>query len=340
MYDGDRKMKLIEAIDDYLRFLKFEKGAAKTTCKTYHANLYHFHRWLEDNGYQDSQLKDFNHATVKRYFYAVSNNGLRPRTIHGYMIPIRSLGTYLLELKAITENPTANIQLPKKDAAIRREATEDELLLLLEHVDRQRDKKRAALQKAVLAVLTFCGLRRAELCDLKLNDIDLKTGWLLVTSGKGSKSRKVPLCIEATDALTAWINVRPAETKHDYLFTVDIFRRLHFEGIRSLIEDCKHRAGLGDRKDLTPHCFRHAFATRLLRQGASIDDVKNWLGHTDIATTQRYLHLNEMNLKKTAEFASIRQSPKEEARPAPNRPTERMERNPNAFERRRRLSIR
>src|SRR5262249_3792754 len=154
-------------------------------------------------------------------------------------------------------------------------------------------------------VLIFTGLRRAELCDLKLADIDLVGGWVLVRSGKGSKSRKVPLCAEVKDALTAWLSIRPEDTSHDYLFTVDRKRRLFFEGVRSVVEEAKHRAGLAGRSHITPHSLRHACATRLMQNGASLLDVMTWLGHCQISTTQRYLHTNEQQLQSSAPLASL-----------------------------------
>jgi len=140
---------------------------------------------------------------------------------------------------------------------------------------------------------------------LKLSDADLTGGWLLVRCGKGSKSRKVPLCAEVKDALAAWLAIRPQETAHDYLFTVDRKRRLFFEGLRSVVEEVKHIAGLADRKHLTPHSLRHACASRLMRNGASLLDVMTWLGHAQISTTQRYLHTNEQQLQSAAPLAAL-----------------------------------
>lgn len=304
-------MKLLDTIEDYLRFLQHEQGAAKTTYKAYHAYLHHFHLWLTENGYPVPMLSDFDTPTVRRYFYHISSKGLRPRSVYNYMIPLRSLGTFLMEQGMYKENPAVALKLPKKDAAIRKETSEEEITLLLQAVHRQRNQKRAVFQNAVLSVLIFTGLRRAEVCDLKLSDADLLGGWLLVRSGKGSKSRKVPLCPEVRDALAAWLAIRPAETAHDYLFTVDTKRRLYFNGLRSVVEEVKASAGLANHDHISPHSLRHSCASRLHANGASLFDVMTWLGHTQLSTTQRYLHTNEQQLQSTAGLASLR--PKEGA---------------------------
>ena len=99
-------MTLRESIEDYLRYLQYEQGAAKTTYKSYHAYLNNFYQWLTENGYPEPMLSDFQATTVRRFFYFISSKGLRPRSIHGYMIPLRSLGTFLVAQGILTENPT------------------------------------------------------------------------------------------------------------------------------------------------------------------------------------------------------------------------------------------
>ena len=299
-------MKLIDSIDDYLRYLRHEQGATLTTYKCYGASLRHFHHWLIQSGYPEPTLSDFNATTSRRFFYQLSERGLRPRTLYGYMVPLRSLGAFLIAQGVSTENPALTVKLPKKDAAIRQETDEDEIRLLLDGVRRQRNPYRSALLRAVLSVLIYTGLRRAEVCDLELEHVNVKEGWLLVQQGKGKKSRKVPICEELKDALAEYLTVRWKECHHPYLFATDTKRRVHFNGIASLVDEAKHLAGLADRHHITPHSIRHACATRLMRNGASLHEVMTWLGHTQLSTTQRYLHTHEEQLQGIAELASPR----------------------------------
>lgn len=297
-------MTLINSIEQYLRFLQYEQGVAKTTLKSYKSYIRHFHTWLAENGYPSPALGDFNSVTVKRFFYYVCAKGIRPRSIHGYILPLRSFGAYLLNQNLIPENPALAVRLPKKDAAIRQETSEAEIATLLLACSRLKNEKKVALQTAVIATFVYTGIRRAELCDLKLTDVDLSGDWLLVRSGKGSKSRKIPLCAEVKDALVNWIQHRPASVS-PHLFLVDSRRRIYFEGVRLLLLDVKYRAGLGNQAHITPHSIRHACASRLMRNGASLHEVMTWLGHSEISTTQRYLHTNEEQLKEIASLAGL-----------------------------------
>lgn len=299
-------MTLLESIEDYLRYIKHEQGVSKTTYKSYHAYLGAFVRFLTENGYPAPSLTDFNPATVKRFYYSITGNGLRPRSLYGYIIPLRSFGNYLVDHKVITDSPAHTIRLPKKDAAIRQETSEDECAALLEFVERQRNPSKVAFQRAVMATLIYTGLRRAEVCDLLLADVTLsETGsWILVRCGKGSKSRKVPLCTEAQDALREWVAVRPTDAAHPYLFSIGKRRRMYFQGIRSVVEEVKALAGFSDRSHISPHSIRHLCASRLMRQGASLHEVMTWLGHSQISTTQRYLHTSQEDLHNIAHLAS------------------------------------
>lgn len=305
-------MQLQDALDDFLRYALHEQGVTKMTYKSYHSYLYAFHRGLRENGYPAPTLADFNPAAIRRYFYAASAKGLRPRAMRATMLPLRSFGAFLVAQKVLEENPALTVKPPKKDAAIRQETTDQEISLLLEATRRQRDGKRAAFQQTVLSVFVYTGVRRAELCDLRTGNVDIAGGWLLVQQGKGQKSRKVPLCAEVQDALAAWIAIRP-NAPHDFLFTADKTRRLYFNGVASLVSDVKARAGLGNRTHITPHAMRHACASRLMRNGASLFDVMTWLGHTQLSTTQRYLRASEAQIQCAAPLASLK--PKEKPMP-------------------------
>jgi len=296
-------LKLSDCLGDYLLYLKHEQGVTLTTYKSYYASLNAFLRFLTDNGYPEPSLADLTTPALRRYLHSLGERGLRPRTIHGLMGAVRSFCTFLVSHQLLTENPALPIRLPIKDAAIRQEASEDEIALLLQATKRQRIPKRAAFQNAVICVLVYTGLRRAECCALDVADVNLSEGWLLVKSGKGRKSRKVPLCAEVKDALAEWLTFRPANTTIPALFPADIRRRIHFEGMRHLVDDVKYRAGLGDAKHLTPHSLRHACATRLMHNGASLHDVMTWLGHSQLSTTQRYLHTSEQRLMSIANLA-------------------------------------
>lgn len=297
-------MLLKEAVEDYLLYLQHERSASKETIRTYRPSLRRFVEWVETNGPSLATVQDVTTALARRYLYHLSEQGLRPRSRLRYWLPVRSLFRMLVQHGAIRESPLDGIALPKKDPAQRLLVTDPELARVLEAAGRQRCTWRAARDQAVLAVLIFGGLRRAEVISLKLDDLNLEEGALRVTHGKGNKSRTVPLCPEAKTYLRAWLAVRPM-TAYDWLFVTDEIRRLAENGLKALLENAKTVAGLAGAENIKPHSIRHAAATRLMRNGADLRSVMAWLGHSHLQTTALYLHTDAARLQQIAGLASL-----------------------------------
>jgi len=305
-------MILSEAIEDYGQFIRHELGHATTTYHAYVSWQRNFARWLDANGHSDPPVTEITEALVRRYSYSLSARNLRPRTIRGALHALRALFAYLAEQGAISGNPAKEIRLPKKDAATRLLVTDEDLVKLLEAVERQSSDFRCARDKALLAVLIFCGLRRQELLDLTVSSINLADRSLLVQQGKGNKSRTIYLCEEALTALREWLAMRQqVKCSHHYLFLGEGKRRLGDRTLHDLLEEIKAIAGLKGDPRIKPHSIRHAAATRLLRNGADIRSIQAWLGHSQLQTTAIYLHTDEQQVRKIAPLAGLRPSPQE-----------------------------
>src|SRR5262249_26869328 len=151
------------------------------------------------------------------------------------------------------------VKLPKLDAAQRLLVSDDDLQALLAAAERQRTDFRCARDRAILSVLIFCGLRRAELLALEVPHVNLEAGVLLVQQGKGQKARAIPLCAEAKSVLRDWLAIREGlKCRHPYLFVGEGRRRVGEQGLARMLEEIKSIAGLrGDRRVL-PHSIRHA----------------------------------------------------------------------------------
>jgi len=305
-------MKFSDSVQDYLNHIRLERGLAKTTCLRYQCWLRHFSDWLAANGYTDAALLSdvFAVAVLRRYQYHKSREGCRPRSIHSAFHPLRGLGEFLVANGLIDENPTKKLTMPKKDAAQRLIVTDENVLALFDACEKQRTERQIALSRAVLSVFCYGGLRRDELCNLRLEDVNLTERSILVRSGKGSKSRRVFVCADAVNALREWLALREKECQSDWLFMYDRARRIHHTGIASLIATLAAIAGLRDNPALKPHGLRHWCATNLLRNGANLRDVQQFLGHSDIATTSKYLHSNEEQLRSISELTGLRSSSK------------------------------
>ena len=207
------------------------------------------------------------------------------------------------------------LTLPKKDAAKRLTVSNDEVAGLLDACARYRNQRRAALHSAVLHVLIFGGVRRAELCDLHLDDVNLSEKSLLVRCGKGSKSRKIYLPQNALNAVREYLPFRPKDCQHPYLFACDRKRRLWHTSLHTLLEDVKAVAGFAGRENIKPHSLRHWRATDLMRAGADLKSVSAFLGHTMLSTTSVYLHTSEEQCRGIAELSTLPGKTKEKPLP-------------------------
>jgi integrase/recombinase XerC len=306
---------LKDAVEEFLLYLQHERSASPNTLKSYRYSLRRFTLWLDENGHADIAVAEITTSLARRYLYHLNEVGLRPRSRLRQWAPIRSLFAMLVEREVVAESPVAKITLPKKDPARRLLVSDEELIQVIEAAGRQRVPWRAARDQAVLAVLIFTGLRRTEVLDLRLQDVDLGRTMLYVAHGKGDKARWVPLCTEVREYLDRWLQLRPV-AHHDWLWAYGQARRLHPQGLAALLESAKEVAGLGGAENIKPHSIRHRAATRLLQNGADLRAVQAWLGHSHLVTTAIYLHCDEKRLQAIAHYASFAPQP-----PPPGPPT-------------------
>jgi len=299
-------MLLSEAIQDFHDCARHELGHTTSTSYAYASWQRNFARWLAETGLPDPPVAEISVNLVRRYSYHQSSRGLRPRTVRSILIAIRALFTYLIKMGALTENPASEVRLPKKDAATRLLVTDDDLVKLLEAAGRQRSDFRCIRDRAMLAVLIFCALRRQELLNLCVGHVNVQDESLLVQHGKGEKSRTVYLCPEVKEALREWLALRQQKSyTHDALFTTETRQRLGENSLYHVLDDVKAIAGFRGDPRIKPHSIRHAAATRLLRNGADIRSIQAWLGHSHLQTTAIYLHTDEQQCRRIAVLAGF-----------------------------------
>jgi integrase/recombinase XerC len=260
---------LAQVIDEYVQYLMHEQHASPTTRTGYQSWLRRCHRFLSERYGRDPDVTEVSVEDVRTYYYRLSRQGLSPRTLRSALYPLRGMFALAVERGYRTDNPALAIKLPKKDAAVRATVSDEELAQLLVGCEREPDPDKRRMSRARTALLIHAGLRRQELLDLEVPDIDLTEGSVLVRSGKGAKSRSVYLCRPCLEAIRDWFEARPG-VPHQYLFITDRRRRLGDEGLSRLIEAVKSMADLRDHRNITPHAIRHAAATRLLRNGADL----------------------------------------------------------------------
>jgi site-specific recombinase XerD len=222
-------MYLSEAIRDFARYSLGIAGYARKTHITYQNRQRQFANWLMERKHlAEIQVQDITPELLREYVYHLSGPGgrldaapgsgrtsrstprLRPRTVRAAMNALRALFAYLAKMRVIDprENPVLEVELPKMDAATRLLVSDEDLMRLLEATERLHSEFRRVRDRAILAVLIYCGVRRQELLDLRVADVNLGDRSLLVQQGKGQKSRVIPLCQEAVGPLLEWIPMR------------------------------------------------------------------------------------------------------------------------------------
>ncbi|MDA9241014.1 tyrosine-type recombinase/integrase, partial [Flavobacteriaceae bacterium] len=236
-----------------------------------------------------------NESLAKEFIYQISKkvkSSTQARIISG----IKRFYDYIILEELMNENPFQNIETPKIGTTLPVTLTTDEIDKIINSID---DKSKNKLRNiALLEVLYSCGLRVSELITLKISDLFFKESLIKVT-GKGNKERFVPISYEAKNYIDNYIiqkrNSQKIKKGHeDTLFINERGSGLTRVMIYLIINDLNKIAGI--KKKIGPHTFRHSFATHLLENGADLITIQNMLGHENIITTERYLHVNKKHL--------------------------------------------
>ena len=280
-------------LDSFIDHLWLEDGLAKNTLDSYRLDLYAFALWITE---QNKQLLAVEQADIQQYL-AVKFPHSKPRSISRLIASLRRFYRYLIRENKISLDPTIQIQSPKLPRSLPKSLSEDEVLALL-NAPNVNDPI-GLRDKAMLELLYACGLRVTELVGVKVTEVSLSDGVVRVT-GKGSKTRLVPMGEEAVDWISRYLSeARPAILQKrlcDALFVTNRADEMTRQGFWYLIKRYALLAGI--TKHMSPHVLRHAFATHLLNHGADLRVVQMLLGHSDISTTQIYTHVARERLKK------------------------------------------
>ena len=287
-------MKWNHAISDFKDYLKIERGLSENSISSYENDLKKLKLFLNKNIKQISPL-DVEADHIKEFVYYISKEvkaNSQSRIISG----IRSFYDYLLFEKLIKTNPLSNIESPKLQRKLPSTLSLDEINLMIKNID--KTKKESERNIAIIETLYGCGLRVSELIDLKISDLYFSEDFIKVT-GKGNKQRLVPVsninkrCIN--DYLLNSRSKIKIVTKHsDILFLNRNGSKLTRAMIFTIVKNLSKKSEI--KKIISPHTFRHSFATHLLENGADLKTIQQLLGHESITTTEIYMHLDNKAL--------------------------------------------
>ena len=296
--------------EGYLAHLAHERRSSARTVQSYGRDL---HALIECAG--STPLSELRVHDIRRFVGQLHARGLDPRSIARMLSAWRGFYRYLSRDHGYKENPCVGLRAPRAAKRLPRSLSPDEASRLLDM------EIRGALDvrdKAMFELFYSSGLRLSELRELAPADVNFPEGTVRVT-GKGSKTRIVPVGSHALDALGKWLQTRNAIRNHDAaaLFISRTGRRLSARSVQQRLECCAVRQGLTTR--VHPHVLRHSFASHVLQSSGDLRAVQEMLGHASISTTQLYTHLDFQHLAKVYDAAHPRARSKSRKASAPER---------------------
>jgi tyrosine recombinase XerC len=280
-------------IEKFLSYLDIEKNYSLHTISSYRRDLEEFNSFLSQNvGERD--IKEIDYFILRKFLAYLGSKTLSKRSISRKISTLKSFFKFLLREGITNSNPAASLIYPKLEKPLPKFLTEEEVTKILE-VPEGNDIL-SLRDKAILEFLYSTGARVSECTSLRLEDLDLIGGTVKV-KGKGKKERILPLGEPAIQALRKYLKERGTLTP--YVFVNRKGQRLSDWAFRLIVNKYIRKASLMLR--ISPHTFRHSFATHLLNRGADLRSVQELLGHSTISTTQVYTHLTLDRLKKIYE---------------------------------------
>jgi len=296
------KQNQTQLLDQFVNHLKNERRLSLHTVSNYSRDLQQFAQYCEEKDV--AQWKDCNVFFMRAFIASKHRKGLSGRSIQRHIATIRSFFAYLLRESVVKTNPMIGLSAPKADRKLPSPLDVDQVSRLLDN--KETNEPVLIRDMAMMELMYSSGLRLAELVSLNVDDIDFNEGTLPVT-GKGSKTRVLPVGRYAIQSIKRWLAVREelCDTSQQRALFVskrgrriserNVQERFRLWGIRQAIDSHVH-----------PHRLRHSFASHLLESSGDLRAVQELLGHSDISTTQIYTHLDFQHLAEVYDRAHPR----------------------------------
>lgn len=282
-----------QIIKKYTVYLRLEKSLSENTVSSYLEDL----QKLIDYGGKDCNLSTLAPADLETFFSQLRDLGIQARSQARILSGIKSFYQFLLLENLIESDPTEKIDAPRLGRHLPEVLTLDEIDRIISGVD--LSKKEGQRNKAMLETLYSCGLRVSELVHLKLSCCYFDEEYIIV-EGKGSKQRLVPISQRAIHEIALWKydrnNLDIKKGNEDYVFLNRNGAALTRSMVFRIVKFQAEIAGI--KKTISPHTFRHSFATHLLEGGANLRVIQQMLGHESIQTTEIYTHMDKTYLRE------------------------------------------
>ncbi len=297
-------MQLMKLIKDFKFHCEFERNLSKKTLQAYEIDLSQFQQYQD---YKSLDIDEFDKHKVKDYIHHLYEQELKAKTIKRKVAVIKAFFTYLEFDEVILVSPFRKMKIQIKEPKLLPKTIElKEIIKILKFLYKRKEAfmnkeiysyKALVRDIAIIETLFSTGMRVSELCNIKQSNINLQAGVIKI-KGKGDKERVIQICdSEVKNTLKEYSQFFNEQIKHTKYFFINRFdKQISEQSVRLMIK--KYQKMVGIDKHLTPHMFRHSFATLLLEEGVDVRYIQHMLGHSSISTTQIYTKVNMKQQKK------------------------------------------
>lgn len=294
-------MNWSQALSDFKLYLKIERGLSQHSIDNYAFDIQKLTSYIDDSAKDVSPI-NINHHTISDFIYHISKE-VKPRSQARIISGLRSFFNYLIFENYREDNPVEQIEAPRLGRKLPDTLSTKDIDNLISAIDLTREFNGVRIgerDKVMLETLYSCGLRVSELTNLKISDLFFEEGFIKVT-GKGNKQRFVPINQSSQKMIERYIaevrsQIDTQPQFKDTLFLNNRGRQLTRAMVFTIIKNLAKDVNL--KKNISPHTFRHSFATHLLENGADLRAIQLMLGHESITTTEIYMHLDRSHLKE------------------------------------------
>jgi integrase/recombinase XerC len=276
------------SIPALLEYLSLEKKCSPHTLKAYQANLEAFEVFITEQGSLET-IEEVSYGEIRAWIVSLIQSGNTPRTVNRKLSALRSYYKFLLRIGSIPVSPLKEHKALKTDTKVALPFSQEEIQRLLA-ADFFPEEYTGVLQRTVIQLLYYTGIRRSELIELKVQDVDLSEG-LMKVLGKRNKERLLPLLPEIKTQLTQLLEQQKQHQisrESEHFFVNSRGKKLSEAFVYETVKTYLSKVSTKTKR--SPHVLRHSFATHLLDQGADLNAIKDLLGHSSIAATQHYTH--------------------------------------------------
>lgn len=279
----------MSALDDYLQHLTYERGLSALTCKNYKRDIQ-----LLESLAENSSLDTLQNVQIRRFIATLNGRGLSGKSIARALSAWRGYFDYLIHHKGYKTNPVTGLRAPKSPKSLPQALSTD---LAVKFVDIPGDGILERRDRAMFELFYSSGLRLSELVNLDTDQLDFTEGTVVVT-GKGNKTRIIPVGSHALQAINDWLALRSGIKLQDQsakaMFVTQQGRRITPRAIQYRMKEWAIKQGINI--NMHPHLLRHSFASHVLQSSQDLRAVQEMLGHANISTTQVYTHLDFQHL--------------------------------------------